>query len=350
MRLDEIAKRLGCDLVGDGHVEIRRVSGIEAAIEGDLTFISNPKYAAAAKTTHASAIIVAKEFGELPIPTLRSDNAYLTFAKAIELFYTPPHYFPGIHPTAVFHETARVGKNAHIGPYVIVHENVVIGDDAVIVGPATIYRHVQIGHRFFAHSNVVIREYCRIGNNVILQNGVVIGGDGFGFAKQSDGSYYKMVQSGPVVIEDDVEVGSNSTIDRATVGETRIRRGVKIDNLVLVGHASEVGENTLLCGQVGLAGSTVVGKNVILTGQVGVAGHCTIGDNVVATAQAGIPGDVAAHSVVSGYPAVDNRVWLKASAIFAKLPELQKKVRELSRRLDELTDRFFHDSDSHNPR
>ncbi|MBZ5534448.1 MAG: UDP-3-O-(3-hydroxymyristoyl)glucosamine N-acyltransferase [Acidobacteriia bacterium] len=340
MRLEEIAKRLNCRLEGDGGIEIHRVLGIEAAGEGDMTFISNPKYVSAAKTTRASAIIVSENFAPLPIPTLRSENPYLTFAKAIELFYSPPQYPPGIHSMASIDPTARIGARAHVGPYVVVHEDVVIGNDAVLMGPATIYRGVRIGDHCFAHANVVIREYCVLGNNVILQNGAVVGGDGFGFAKQSDGSYYKMVQSGIVVIEDDVEIGSNSTIDRGTIGETRIKKGAKIDNLVQVGHASTVGENSLLCAQVGLAGSTVVGKDVVLAGQVGAAGHLTIGEGVVVTAQSGIPRDVPDGAVISGSPAFDNHQWLKATALFSKLPELQKSIRELARRLDALSEQM----------
>ncbi|MBZ5554731.1 MAG: UDP-3-O-(3-hydroxymyristoyl)glucosamine N-acyltransferase [Acidobacteriia bacterium] len=340
MRLGEIAKRLNCRLEGDSGIEIRRVLGIETAGEGDLTFISNPKYVAAAKTTRASALIVSEDFAPLPQATLRCENPYLTFAKAIELFYSPPQYSPGIHTTACIDPTSRIGARAHVGPYVVIHEDVVIGNDAVLVGPATIYRGVRIGDHFFAHANVVVREYCLLGNNVILQNGVVVGGDGFGFAKQSDGSYYKMVQSGIVILEDDVEIGANSTIDRGTIGETRVKKGAKIDNLVQVGHASTVGENSLLCAQVGLAGSTVVGKDVVLTGQVGVAGHLTIGDGVVVTAQSGIPRDVPAGQVISGSPAIENYQWLKATAVFAKLPELQKSVRELARRLDALSEQM----------
>lgn len=343
MRLQEIAGRLSCRLEGEGQIEILRVVGIETAAAGDLTFISNPKYIPLAKTTRASAMIVAEDFEQLPIATLRSANPYLTFAKAVELFYTPPAYAPGIHPTAIIDPSARIGARAHIGPYVIIHENVVIGDDAVIVGPAAIYRGVQIGDRFFAHAQIVIREFCRIGHRVILQNGAVIGSDGFGFAKQAEGTYYKIVQSRAVVLEDDVEVGANSTLDRGTIGETRIRAGAKIDNLVQVGHASEVGENTLLCAQTGLAGSTVVGKNVILAGQVGVAGHCRIGDNVVVTAQAGTHGDIPEGGIVSGSPAFDNRRWLRSTAVFSHLPELQKTVREISRKLDAMAKRLLPD-------
>lgn len=340
MRLDHIAKALNCRLEGDGSIEILRVVGIEEAAAGDLTFLSNKRYAAAAKRTRASAVIVSEGAEGLPAATLRSDNPYLTFAKAIELFYTPPQYPPKIHPTAVIDPTARIGRRAHIGPYVIVHEDVVMGEDAVLVGPATIYRGVRIGDRFFAHAQVVVREFCRIGNDVILQNGAVVGSDGFGFAKRADGTYYKMAQSGITVLEDHVEIGANSTIDRATIGETRIKRGAKVDNLVQVGHASMVGENTLLCAQVGLAGSTAVGNNTVLTGQVGVAGHCTIGDNVVVTAQSGIHHDVPPNKVVSGSPVFDNHQWLKSTAIFARLPELQKSLRELARRVDALSEKI----------
>jgi len=339
MRLEEIAKRLNCRLDGDGTIEIRRVAGIEEAIEGDLTFVANPKYVPYIKTTGASAIIVEEKFENISKPTLRSHNPYLAFPKAVELFYTAPRYEIGIHATACVHPTAQIGQRSHIGPYVVVHEDVIIGDDATIIGPATVYRGVRIGHRFFAHAQIVIREYCEIGNDVTLHSGVTIGSDGFGYAKQSDGTYYKIVQSGNVVIEDHVEIGANTTVDRAAIGETRIKKGAKLDNLVQVGHASVVGENTLLCAQVGLAGSTVVGNNVILAGQVGVAGHLLIGDNVVAIAQSGIPNDVKAGSTISGSPAIDVLKWMKSSAIYAKLPELQQTVRELVRRVEELTAR-----------
>jgi UDP-3-O-[3-hydroxymyristoyl] glucosamine N-acyltransferase len=201
-----------------------------------------------------------------------------------------------------------------------------------------IYPGVKIGHNFLAHCHVSVRENCEIGNNVILQNGVVIGADGYGFAKTADGSYYKIIQSGRVVIEDNVEVQANSTIDRAAIGETRVSRGAKIDNLVQVGHGSSVGENTLLCAQVGLSGSTHVGKNVILTGQVGVAGHCTIGDGAIATAQAGIPSNVEAGKIVSGTPSIDNKLWLKCSAIYRKLPDLYKTLKELEKKVEKLAE------------
>jgi UDP-3-O-[3-hydroxymyristoyl] glucosamine N-acyltransferase len=198
----------------------------------------------------------------------------------------------------------------------------------VLLAHVVIYRGAKIGDNFFAHAHAVVREHCQVGNNVILQNGVVIGADGFGFAKDDSGKWCKIVQSGPAVIEDDVEVQANACVDRASVGETHIARGTKIDNLVQVGHGSTVGEDTLLCAQVGLAGSTEVGNRVILAGQVGVAGHCKIGDGATATAQSGIPNDVAADAVVSGYPAIDNKLWLKCAAVFKKLPDIARTIRE----------------------
>jgi len=329
MKLSEIAARLGARLEnGSSDTEITSVAGIEDAGPGQLTFISNPKYAAAARTTKASAVIVSEDFPALSTAMLRSKNPYLDFARALELFYQPPRYAPGIHPSAVVHPTARLGENAHVGPYVVVGENVVIGKSAVLLAHVVIYRGVRIGDNFLAHSHAIIREFCRIGNNVVLQNGVVVGGDGFGFAKDNSGHWHKIVQSGPTVIEDDVEVQANACIDRTSVGETRVSRGAKIDNLVQVGHGSSVGEDTLLCAQVGLAGSTDVGDKVILAGQVGVAGHCTIGDGAIATAQSGIPNDVPAGAVVSGYPAIDNKLWLRCVAVFNRLPEFAKLLRK----------------------
>ncbi|HXC97394.1 MAG TPA: UDP-3-O-(3-hydroxymyristoyl)glucosamine N-acyltransferase [Edaphobacter sp.] len=312
---------------GDPTAEITRVAGIENAGPGDLTFVSNPKYAALARTTKATAILVEPKFPEIPAATLRVENPYLAFAFAIELFYRAPAYPPGIHPTAVIASTAHIGTDAHIGAYAVIGDNVTIGDHATILPHAVFYPHVRAGHNLFAHAHSIVREHCRLGNNVILQNGVVIGGDGFGFARQSDGTWYKILQSGPVVIEDNVEVQANACIDRASIGETRIAAGVKVDNLVQVGHGSAVGPNTLLCAQVGLAGSTTVGKNVILAGQVGSAGHNTIGDGAIATAQSGIPGDVAPGAVVSGYPAIDNRQWLRSVALVNRLPELLREIK-----------------------
>jgi UDP-3-O-[3-hydroxymyristoyl] glucosamine N-acyltransferase len=329
MKLSELAEQLNTRLEnGNPDTEVIGVTGIDEAGPEHVTFVVNPKYAAAARTTQAAAVIVAEDFPAIPGAMLRAKNPYLTFARAIELFYQPPRYEPGIHPTAVVHPTAKLGARAHVGPYAVVDAGAVIGDDATLLAHVVIYRGAQIGNRFFAHAHAVVREHCRIGNNVVLQNGVVVGGDGFGFAKDDSGNWHKIVQSGPAVLEDDVEVQANACIDRASVGETRIGRGTRVDNLVQVGHGSRVGQNTMLCAQVGLAGSTEVGNNVILAGQVGVAGHCKIGDGAIATAQSGIPNDVAAGAVVSGYPAIDNKLWLRCAAVFQKLPEIARAMRK----------------------
>jgi UDP-3-O-[3-hydroxymyristoyl] glucosamine N-acyltransferase len=331
MKLSEIASRLGARLEnGSPDTEISGVAGIEEAGEHQLTFIANRKYAAAARTTRASAVIVSEDFPAGAMAVLRSKNPYLAFARALEFFYQPPQYAPGMHPTAVVHSSAKIGAGAHIGPYVVIDEDVVIGDRAVILAHAVIYRGARIGKNFFAHAHAVVREYCRLGDSVLLQNGAIVGADGFGFAKGDAGKWHKIVQSGPAVLENDVEVQANACIDRASIGETHVAAGAKIDNLVQVGHGSSVGENTLLCAQVGLAGSTEVGKDVILAGQVGVAGHCKIGDGAIATAQSGIPNDVPAKAVVSGYPAVDNKLWLRCVAVFNRLPEIARVLRSRS--------------------
>lgn len=335
MKLAELAKKLGCRLEGSADLEMTGVAGIDHAAAGQLTFLANRKYFSLLKTTRASAVLVEdnvtieRESSQPPLAALRSVNPYLAFAQAIELFYQAPRYPPGIHPTAIIAKTAKIGEGSHIGPYCFVDEEAEIGLNAVLHSFVNVYRGAKIGDHFFAHAHSVVREFCRIGNRVILQNGVIIGADGFGFAKRQDGTWYKMAQSGPAVLEDDVEVQANACVDRATVGETRIARGSKLDDLVLVGHASQVGANTLLCGQVGLAGSTKIGNNCILAGQVGTAGHLTVGDSTVITAQSGVPNDVPAQAFYSGYPAVENRQWLKMMAALNQLPELQKRVREL---------------------
>jgi UDP-3-O-[3-hydroxymyristoyl] glucosamine N-acyltransferase len=329
MRLDEIAARLDCRLEGPGDVEISGVAGMDEATPAELTFLANRKYCARLRTTRAAAVILGPDVPSPGRPVLRSENPYLAFARALELFAPPEPRRAGIHATAVIAPGVKLGRNASVGPYVVIEENVEIGDDCVLKSFVVIYPGAKIGHRFTAHAHAVVRENVRIGDDVILQNGAVVGGDGFGFAKQSDGSYYKIVAAGTTVLEDGVEIQANACIDRATVGETRLRRGVKVDNLVQVGHSCDIGENTLLCGQAGLAGSCRLGRNVVLAGQVGVAGHLTLGDNVIATAQSGIPSDVAPGAVVSGYPAMANAQWLKCSAVYARLPELYAEVREI---------------------
>jgi UDP-3-O-[3-hydroxymyristoyl] glucosamine N-acyltransferase len=349
MKLSDIAVKLGCRLDGDPSAEISGVAGLEHAAAGQLTFLANRHYFPLLRSTKASAIFVEDNVrierapGLAPLAALRSSNPYLDFARAIELFYTPPAYAPGIHPSAVIAETARIAAGAHIGPYCFVDEEVTIGANAVLHSFVTIYRGVTIGDNFFAHAHSIVREHCRVGNSVLLQNGVVIGADGLGFAKQKDGSWYKIQQSGPAILEDDVEVQANACVDRATVGETRIGRGAKIDDLVLIGHACEVGAYAMLCGQVGLAGSTVIGERAILAGQVGTAGHLTIGADAVITAKSGVPSDVPDKAMYSGYPAVENRQWLRSSAVIRRLPELQRKISELEKEVADIkrTARLF---------
>jgi UDP-3-O-[3-hydroxymyristoyl] glucosamine N-acyltransferase len=328
MKLSELAAKLGATLDPlNAEAEITGVAPIESATHGQISFIANPKYAALAKTTGASALIVDDKFPALAKPLLRTRNPQFAYARAMELFYQPPKYPRGIHPTAVVDPSARIGPNSSIGAYAVVGPEVETGENCTLQPHVVIYRGVKIGKNFFAHANVSIREDCQIGNNVLLHNGVVIGSDGFGFAKDDQGEWYKIPQTGRVVIEDDVEIQANCCIDRASLGETRIGRNTKIDNLTHVAHNCIVEENSMLCAQVGLAGSTEVGKNVILAGQVGVAGHCKIGDNVIVTAQSGTHGDIPAGSMVSGSPAFDHKQWLRSVTAFTRLPELARAIR-----------------------
>jgi UDP-3-O-[3-hydroxymyristoyl] glucosamine N-acyltransferase len=340
MKLSQLAEKLECRLEGAPDLEIHGVAGIEYAGPGQITFLANRRYAPQLRSTRASAVFIeervtlTRDADAPPLAALRTPNPYLAFARALEIFYRPPSYQPGIHPTAVIAPTARLGEHAHIGPYCFLGDNVELGAHAVLHSFVSIYHGAKIGDHFLAHSHTVVREDCRIGHRVILQNGAVIGSDGFGFAKRKDGTWYKIVQSGPAVLEDDVEVQANSCIDRATIGETRIGRGSKLDDLVLVGHASKIGAHTLLCGQVGLAGSTTVGDNCIFAGQAASSGHLKVGNGVIVTAQSGLPGDVEPGSIRSGSPAIDNRLWLKVTAALNRLPELQKRVNQLERELE----------------
>jgi UDP-3-O-[3-hydroxymyristoyl] glucosamine N-acyltransferase len=330
MKLTEIARQIGARLEpSDADVEIGSVAPIESARAGQLTFVAEAKYAGAVKNTHASAIIVDENFPALDKgqAALRTKNPKYAYAKAVELLYQAPKYKPGIHPSAVIDPSARIGNNASIGAHVVIDSGVDIGDHCILLPHVVIYPDVKIGDNFFAHSHVSIRERSVIGNNVLLHNGVVIGSDGFGFAHDPRGDWHKIPQVGRVVIEDDVEIQANCCIDRASLGETRISRNAKFDNLTHVAHNCTVGENSMLCAQVGLAGSTEIGKNVILAGQVGVAGHCKIGDRVVVTAQSGTHGDIEAGTMVSGSPAFDHKQWRRSVALFAKLPELARGIR-----------------------
>jgi UDP-3-O-[3-hydroxymyristoyl] glucosamine N-acyltransferase len=345
MKLSDLASALGCELRGDGGIEISGVAGMEQAAADQLTFLANPKYAHKVKHTRAAAILVAKAIDGLSVAQLISGNPYLDFARALALFYQPPRPAPGVHPTASVSATARLGENASIGPFAVVGDDVVIGRNAVLHPHVVVYPGARIGDDFYAHSHAVVREHCRVGHRVTLQNSVVIGGDGFGFAKREDGTHAKIVQSGVAVIEDDVEIQTLTSVDRATVGETRVKRGARIDSLVQIGHACVVGEDNIICAQTGLAGSSVLEKNVLLAGQVGVSGHLTIHENAVIYGQSGIGGDVDQGAVMSGSPAFDAREWLRAITAFQKLPELLKTVRKLERQLHSLEEASKSSSD-----
>jgi UDP-3-O-[3-hydroxymyristoyl] glucosamine N-acyltransferase len=336
MKLKEMAARLRCELHGDGDIQIRGVAPMERADVEDLTFLSNPKYAPKVKHTRAAAILAQRPVESHTIATLVSENPYLDFARALAMFYQPPAPEPGIHPLATIHPTAAVGEGSSVGPYTVIGKNVKVGRRAAIHPHVVIYEGVEIGDDFVAHSHASVREFCRIGDRVILQNGVVVGGDGFGFAKRSDGTHEKIVQSGVTIIEDDVEIQSLTSVDRATMGETRVKRGAKIDSLVQVGHACTVGEDNIICAQAGLAGSSVLERNVLLAGQVGVSGHLTIHENAVIYAQSGVGGDVPAGSCISGSPAFDSREWLRTVTALPRLPEVLKSLRQLERRVHQL--------------
>jgi UDP-3-O-[3-hydroxymyristoyl] glucosamine N-acyltransferase len=333
MKLGELASRLGAELRGDAGLEVTGVQGIEDAGPTEITFVANPKYAGLARRTRAAAVLVEPEFAEIPAATLRIRNPYHAFSRALGFFYQPPAYPPGVHPTAVVDATAEIGEGAHIGAYVVVGPGVRIGPHATLLPHVVLYPGVRAGSHLFAHAHAVVRENCTLGDHVTIENGAVIGADGFGFSKNEAGQWEKIPQSGPVRVGSRVDVQANACIDRATVGATEIGDGTKVDNLVQVGHGSRVGENTLLCAQTGLAGSSVVGDNVILAGQVGIAGHCTVGDGAILTAQSGVSHDVAPGRMLSGSPAFENRTWLRATAIFQRLPELLKRLDRLEKRV-----------------
>ena len=344
LKLEEIARQLECRLTGDAGVDIRRIVGLEDAGPGDLTFFANAKYAAQLKGTRASAVIVAGDVEEAALPegisTLRTSHPYVAFARAAQLFAPKPSTPAGIHPLASVSGSASIAPDASIGSFVSVGDRARIGAGTVVYPHVTIGEDAQIGENCVIHARVSIRERVVLGNRVVVQDGAVLGSDGFGFAKGPDGTHHKIPQVGGLVIEDDVEIGANTTIDRPAVGDTRIGAGTKIDNLVQVAHGVKVGRGVLLAAQVGIAGSSKLEDNVTLAGQVGVAGHLTIGKGVIATAQTGIPNSVEAGAFISGYPAIANRDWLKSSSIFRKLPELKKAVADLQRRLDELQERL----------
>jgi UDP-3-O-[3-hydroxymyristoyl] glucosamine N-acyltransferase len=335
MKLSEIACTLNCRMLGDD-LEIVRVAGIDEAVPGDLTFVSNRKYVSHIKNTRASAIILGEDIPPVAIPSLRTDDPYLAFARALELFFNPLPPEAGIHPSAVIADDVTLPSDASIGAYAVIGQGCAIGSGVSIYPHVVLYPGVSVGNNCVLHSQVIVRERCKLGNRVVLQNGVVVGSDGFGFAPTKDGRFYKICQTGRVIIEDDVEVGANTTIDRAAVGDTVIRRGAKVDNLVQIGHGAQVGEDCVLAAQVGLAGSTRLGKSVWVGGQVGFAGHLEVGDKAVITAQSGTSHDIPPGAVMSGSPAFENSVWLRSTAAFAKLPDMMRKMRALEKELQQL--------------
>jgi len=342
MKLSELAAATGARVDGgDGDIEIKGAAGLGEAAPGDVTFLANPRYTLKVKSTDASAIYVGEEtpVGRDDIAVLRSKDPYLAYTRALILFNPEPVAAPFVHPSAVIDPTAQVADDVSIGAYVSVGRNVEIGSNVRIYAHATIYDDVRIGAGSVIHSGVAIRERTQIGKRVVIHNNSVVGCDGFGYARDEDRRWLKIPQTGRVVIEDDVEIGAGTTIDRASVGESRIGRGTKVDNVVQIGHSCTVGEDSLLCAQVGLAGSSHIGNRVILAGQSGVAGHLTIGDDVILTAKSATSHDVEAGKMMSGSPAFDNRDWLRSTAAFRRLGELQRTVRRLEAKVQELENR-----------
>jgi len=336
MKISELAERTGARVEGaTADIEIIGAAGLDEAGAGQVTFLANPRYTPRVNTTRAAAVYLSEDAQtDREIAILRVKDPYLAYTRALRIFHPEAELEPFVHPSAVIDPTARVAKRVAIGACVVIGRNAFIGDDVRIHPNVTVYDDVTIGRGSIIHSGVAIRERTVIGERVVIHNNSVIGCDGFGYAKDEDKHWLKIPQAGRVVIEDDVEIGAATTIDRASVGESRIGRGTKLDNLVQIGHSCTVGEDSLLCAQVGLAGSSHIGSRVILAGQAGVAGHLTIGDDVVLTAKSATSHDIPAGKVISGIPAFDNKDWLRSTAAFRRLGEIQRTVRELQRKLD----------------
>jgi UDP-3-O-[3-hydroxymyristoyl] glucosamine N-acyltransferase len=336
MKLSELASKTGARIEGND-VEITGAAGLDEAREGHVTFLANPRYTPRVNTTAASAIYLAEDVKtDRHIAVLRVKDPYLAYTRALRIFYPEKPITPFLDPSAVIDGSALIAQEVYIDACVVIGRNVQIAEGVCIFPNVTIYDDVTIGKDSVIHSGVAIRERTVIGERVVIHNNAVIGCDGFGYAKDEERHWLKIPQAGRVVLEDDVEVGAGTTIDRASVGESRIGRGSKLDNLVQIGHSCTVGEDSLLCAQVGLAGSSNIGSRVILAGQAGVAGHLTIGDDVVLTAKSATSHDIPPGKVISGIPAFDNRDWLRSVAAFRRLGEMQRTVRELERRIEEL--------------
>ena len=338
MKISELAERTGARVEGvNDDIEITGAAGLDDATDGHVTFLANPRYTPRVNSTRASAIFLSEEAQtDRQIAILRVKDPYLAYTRALRIFNPEAELEPFVHPSAVIDPSARVAQRVAIGACVVIGRNAFIGDDVRIYPNVTIYDDVTIGRGSVIHSGVAIRERTVIGERVVIHNNSVIGCDGFGYAKDEEKHWLKIPQAGRVVIEDDVEIGAATTIDRASVGESRIGRGSKLDNLVQVGHSCTIGEDTLLCAQVGLAGSSHIGSRVILAGQAGVAGHLTIGDDVVLTAKSATSHDIPAGKVISGIPAFDNKDWLRSTAAFRRLGEIQRSVRQLEKKISEI--------------
>ncbi len=338
--VEELARHLDRRFEGDGNTNILDVSSLERAEKGDLVFCADPKYRDLLEKTKASAAIVPIEEKFDRIPTIHSEQPYVSFIKALDFFYTPYRLEPGIHPQALVSTSATIGRDVAIGAFVFIDDDVEIGDGSILFPLVSVYPRVKIGKQVVCHSSVSIREDSQIGNRVILHNGVVVGSDGFGFQKAKDGSYIKIPQKGIVIIEDDVEIGANTTVDRAALGETIIKKGTKIDNLVQVAHSVEIGEDSIFAAQTGIGGSSKIGKNFIAGGQVGIPDHITIGDNVIIAAKSGITKNLPSGSFVSGSPHLDIRIWRKAWAAIPQLYDLIREFRKLRKRIEKLENKL----------
>lgn len=339
MKLSELAKATNTRIeTGAETLEIKSAAGMDLAENGQITFLANPKYTPQIKTTKASAIFLNEgiEIERDDIAILRAKDAYLAYTKALRLFHPAPKFPAFIHPSAFIDETAEVAAEVSIDAFVSIGKNCVIESGVKIFPNTTIYDGAKIGKNSVIHSGVAIRENCEIGENCVIHNNSTIGSDGFGYAKTEEKSWLKIPQIGRVVLENDVEIGANTAIDCASVGETRIKRGAKIDNLVQIGHSCTIDEDALICSQTGLAGSSVIGKRVILAGQVGIAGHLKVGDDAVLTAKSATSHDVEKGKIISGIPGFENRDWLRSTAAFRRLGDMSKKVKSLEKRIKEL--------------
>jgi UDP-3-O-[3-hydroxymyristoyl] glucosamine N-acyltransferase len=340
LTISKIAEILGGKVDGDGSAEITGLAKIEEAQSGQLSFIANSKYHKFIEKTQASAILVDLDFPKSDRTLIRIRNPYFAFLKMAEQFYVQePQVALGIHHTAVIGQDCEIGEKCAVGAHVVIGKKCKIGRNTIIHPGVVIGDNVQVGENTIIYANVSIREKCRVGKKVIIHPGAVIGADGFGFAFE-DGKYHKLPQMGNVVIEDEVEIGANTTIDRATMGETVIKKGAKIDNLVQIAHNVQVGENTVIAAQTGLSGSIKVGKYVKIGGQAGFVGHIEIGDNAMIGAQSGVTKSVPENAFISGYPARPHMTAKREEASLTKLPELLKKIRLLESQLKKICDKL----------